>query len=163
MGVMSGDKDHVEVDAFAFESVVGMAERRRVLDRERRNGVKSIGDRATCEKSCSLVKFVVGDAEIPFLAIPPVSLAIQKTRLKEEERRRKKKKKKTVVHLGNGRRRRTSKLKRPPRSIQSRAPPGSGLPRGSPRYHGRRTRGPDRASMWGRPLLREGLTVVGCW
>lgn len=76
MGVMSGDEDNVEVDAFAFESVVGMAKRRRVLDRKRRNGMNSIGYRATCEKSCSLVKLVVGDAKFPFLASSPVSLAI---------------------------------------------------------------------------------------
>lgn len=49
MGVMSWDKDYVEVDAFPFESVVCMTERRWVLDRERGNGVNPVGDRAICE------------------------------------------------------------------------------------------------------------------
>lgn len=67
-----------------------------------------------------------------------------------------------VVHLGIGLRRKTSRLKRLRGNILFRGLLGSGLPRVSPRYHGRRTRGPDRASMWG-PLRREELAVVEYW
>ena len=49
MGIMGRDKNEVEVNALPFESVVSMAERRRVLDRERRNRVDFIGERATGE------------------------------------------------------------------------------------------------------------------
>ena len=54
MGIMGRDKNEVEMNALAFESVVGMAKRRRMLDRERGNRVDFIGERATGKQSCSL-------------------------------------------------------------------------------------------------------------
>lgn len=77
MGIMGRDKNEVEMNALAFESVVGMAKRRRMLDRERGNRVDFIGERATGKQSCSLMEFVIGDAKIPFISGPASAIEHQ--------------------------------------------------------------------------------------